>query len=172
VSLTSGLKRTARKVEKALTGEEPEIDLLDTLREEHEQVAVLLEQLVESSSAGKRRALLAEIKANLIPHLRAEEKILYDALIANRAKAVQQNGEEGHIEHQLADRTLKLLEKMDSPTSAGFGAGAKVLKELVEHHVEEEENNVWSDAKRLFTADQRKRMNRQYLAAKARVRVS
>ena len=172
MGLTTALKRTVRKLEKTVTGEEPEVDLLDTLREEHEQVAALLEQLTESSSASKRKSLLREIKANLIPHVRAEEKVLYDALIGNRAKAVQQNGEEGYIEHALADRTLKLLDKAESATSAEFGAAAKVLKELVAHHVEEEERNIWSDAKRLFTADQRKVLNRQYLAAKKRVRVA
>jgi hypothetical protein len=49
---------------------------------------------------------------------------------------------------------------------------AKVLKELIEHHVEEEESNVWSDARDNFSADECKVMNRLYLAKKKKVRVN
>jgi hypothetical protein len=61
---------------------------------------------------------------------------------------------------------------MSSPTSPEFSAGAKVLKELVEHHVEEEEKNIWSDIEDNFSNEDRIAINREFLAAKARVKVS
>ena len=51
------------------------------------------------------------------------------------------------------------------------GAGAKVLKELVEHHVEEEEKAIWSDVQDNFSDEQRVEMNRKFLAAKKRVKL-
>src|SRR6185312_15030495 len=135
MSITTSVKKATRKVEKAVTGEEPHIDLLDTLKEEHEMVQQLLKKLVESDRAAERKSLVRQIKANLVPHLRAEEKVLYDAIIAMKDKGARQDGEEGYIEHSLADRTLNQLEKMDKAMSPEFGAAAKVLKELVEHHV-------------------------------------
>jgi len=45
-----------------------------------------------------------------------------------------------------------------------------VLKELISHHIREEESNVWSDARENFSSDQRKVMNRRYLAEKKKVR--
>jgi hypothetical protein len=46
-----------------------------------------------------------------------------------------------------------------------------VLRDLVEHHVQEEESNVWSDAKKNFSAEERADMNRRYLAERRKVRV-
>jgi hypothetical protein len=46
-----------------------------------------------------------------------------------------------------------------------------VLKELVEHHIKEEECNVWSDVKKSFSEEDRFEMNVQFEAAKARVKI-
>jgi hemerythrin-like domain-containing protein len=107
----------------------------------------------------------------LVPHVRAEEKVVYDAVIALRDRDAKQDGEEGYLEHGLADKMLATLGKTTNAMSPEFGATAKVLKELVEHHVEEEESNVWSDVKKNFSDEQRYQMNIRYLAAKKVVRI-
>ncbi|HEU4548705.1 MAG TPA: hypothetical protein VFS01_03350, partial [Rhizomicrobium sp.] len=66
--------------------------------------------------------------------------------------------------------TLKKLEKLTANTPE-FKAAAKVLKELIDHHVEEEERNIWSLVRRNFSAEDRAVMNRDFLAAKKKVRV-
>jgi hemerythrin-like domain-containing protein len=171
MSLTTTLKKTARKIEKAVTGKEPEVDLLDTLKEEHEEVAELLKKLVDSESAPERKSLLKQVKKSLVPHARAEEKVLYDAIIAIRKKGPAKDGEEGYLEHGLADKMLATLSKIKNVKSAEFSAAAKVLKELIEHHVEEEERDVWSDAKGNFSAEQRCAMNKRYLQLKQKVKI-
>ena len=50
-------------------------------------------------------------------------------------------------------------------------AAAKVLKELVEHHIDEEESRVWKDVRENFPEAARREMNLRFLAAKSRVRV-
>jgi hypothetical protein len=172
MSVTTSVKKAGRTIEKAVTGEEPQIDLLDTLKEEHEMVQQLLSKLVDSDRAAERKALLRKIKTNLVPHVRAEEKILYDAIIAVKDKGPQQDGEEGYIEHSLADKTLAGLEKIKNAMSPEFSAAARVLKELVEHHVREEESAVWKDARDNFSTDERQAMNRRYLAAKKKIHVN
>jgi hemerythrin-like domain-containing protein len=131
----------------------------------------MLEKLVESKSAAERKSLLTSIKMALVPHLRAEEKVVYDAVLALRGKEQKEHAEEGYIEHGLGDKMLASLGKMKDAMSPEFSAGAKVLKELVEHHVEEEENNIWSDVKDNFSGEDRVAMNRKFLAAKTRVRI-
>ena len=161
-------------LKKSLTGEEADQadnDILDTLKQEHRDVAEMLEKLVESTSAAERKSLLNSIKNALVPHLRAEEKVVYDAVGALRGKEPQTHREEGYIEHALGDKLLTQLEKMSNMTSPEFSAGAKVLKELVEHHVDEEEKNIWSDVKDNFSDEDRVSMNKKFLAAKKRVRV-
>ena len=172
MSVATSVKKAVRKVERAVTGTEPETDILDTLKEEHELVASLLKRLVESDKSSERKSLVRQIKANLTPHVKAEQKILYDSIIAVKDKKAQQDGEEGYIEHALAERTLTSLDKIANAMSPEYSATAKVLKELIEHHVQEEESNVWSDARKHFSSDERKAMNQRYLTEKQKVRVS
>ena len=46
-----------------------------------------------------------------------------------------------------------------------------MLKELIEHHVKEEERNIWAQVRENFSAEQREQMNRDFLAAKKLVKV-
>jgi hemerythrin-like domain-containing protein len=148
-----------------------ETDLLDTLKKEHDEVKSLLSDLQKAETSAQRKSLVRRIKSALVPHTKAEEKVLYDAVIAVRDKQVQVDGHEGYIEHELASKTLQKLGAIENATSPKHKAAAKVLKELVEHHIVEEENNVWGDAKHNFSDDRRKQMNVAYLAAKSRVKV-
>jgi hemerythrin-like domain-containing protein len=172
MGIATKVKKAARQIEKAVTGETPEVDILDTLKEEHEMVSALLARLVDSDKPGERKSLVRQIKAALMPHIKAEQKVLYDALLAVRDKKAKQDGAEGYIEHALAERTLTDLGKLGSPLSPEFSATAKVLKELIAHHVREEESDLWSDAREHFESDERKAMNRRYLSEKKKVRVS
>ncbi len=152
--------------EAAVAGE----DILDVLKREHEEVAALLNRLVETDSGPARKRLVQQIKTALVPHLRAEEKVLYRAVIRLRDRRVRQHGEEGIIEHRLADNILAGLGRARSATSPQFEATAKVLRELMQHHVDEEEREIWQDVRENFSADERMRMTRRFETEKQRVR--
>ena len=174
MTLTSTLRNTGKAVADRLaiaTG--VETDVLDTLKKEHDEVAAMLKKLVDSDSAPERKKLLQQIKSALVPHVRAEEKIVYDAILTVRGGGdkAKTDGEEGYLEHEMADRMLAKLGKIANVKSPEFTAAAKVLKELVQHHVEEEERNVWADVRQHFTASQRIAMNAKYEAAKKRVKI-
>jgi hypothetical protein len=83
-----------------------------------------------------------------------------------RNKDAKTDGEEGFIENSLIAFLLKTLSGMRDKMTPRFGPAAKVLKEIVTHHVKEEEDDVWSDAKENFTTEQRQKMNKTYLAKK------
>jgi hemerythrin-like domain-containing protein len=166
-----GMIDTLKKTVSGTDVDETDNDILATLKQEHRDVAEMLERLVESTSAAERKKLLTSIKAALVPHLRAEEKVVYDAILALRGKEQKVHGEEGYMEHALGDRMLTQLGKMSDAMSPEFSAGAKVLKELVEHHVEEEEKNIWSDVENNFSDGDRIAMNKKFVAAKKRVKV-
>jgi hemerythrin superfamily protein len=171
MSIGTTIKKATRSVEKAITGVDPEMDILDTLAEEHEEVAALLQELVDAENSAKKRSLVKKIKAALVPHARAEEQVLYDAIIAVKDKKTKTDGEEGYIEHHIADTLLEDLGRIRDAMSPEFAAAAKVLKEMIEHHVKEEESTVWSDVKKNYDGEQRKAMNREYLALKAQVKI-
>lgn len=150
-----------------------ETDVLDTLKKEHDEVQELLPNLVDSDKAAERKSLLKQVKAALIPHSKAEEKVVYDAVIAAKSQKNknQIDGAEGYLEHALASQTLLKLDKITPMTSPEFTAHAKVLKELIDHHVQEEERNIWADVKENFDSDARIAMNLRFLAAKKKVKV-
>ncbi len=147
-------------------------DILDTLKHEHDEVKELLGKLVDTEKAAERTSLVKQIKAALIPHARAEEKVVYDAIIAQRDKESKVDGNEGYIEHKHADIALKRLDTIRPASSPEFTAAAKVLKELLEHHIKEEESNVWRDVRKAFDGDARVEMNRKFEAAKKKVKVA
>lgn len=148
-----------------------EADILDTLQMEHDEVQELLARLTESGSAREQKSLLARIKKALVPHTKAEEKIVYDAVLGLKGKEAKIDGNEGYIEHGLADQTLKKLGKL-KPNTPEFNAMAKVLKELLDHHIKEEERNIWAQVRGNFTDAQRARMERDFQAAKKKVRIA
>jgi len=172
MDLMRSLKRTGREIGDALAGTQTPPDILDTLKKEHDEVAEMLKALVESGSPTERRALVKKIKAALVPHIKAEQKVVYDAVIALRPKDAKQHGEEGYLEHRMAGEMLQLLGKISNAGSPEFLAAAKVLKELVEHHVQEEERDVWADVRDNFSDAQRAAMNVKFEAAKKRVKVA
>jgi iron-sulfur cluster repair protein YtfE (RIC family) len=174
MGLISTIKNSVTKAEFPFSpGDEAEggADILDTLKKEHDEVAEMLKQLVASDRGAERKALLGQIKTALVPHLRAEEKIVYNGIYALKDKGAKQDSAEGYMEHQLAEKMLATLDKIDEAMSPEFGAGSKVLKEMIEHHVAEEENNVWSDVKKNFSDEDRIEMNRKFEAAKRKVRI-
>jgi hemerythrin superfamily protein len=150
---------------------EGDSDILDTLQSEHDEVQDLLGKLGRSENGREQKSLVAKIKAALVPHTKAEEKIVYDAVLALKGAPAKVDGNEGYIEHGLASETLKKLDKLTANTPQ-FKAAAKVLKELVDHHIEEEERNIWTRVRENFSDEQRAGMNRDFLAAKKRVKVA
>jgi hemerythrin superfamily protein len=147
-------------------------DVLKTLKEEHNEVKGLLSELSDATGAAKRKELVKRIRKALVPHTQAEQKIVYDAVLALRDKEARVDGYEGYLEHELAASALKRLGSISNSTSPQHHATAKVLRELVTHHIREEESALWGDVKSHFSMQQRERMNRAYLAAKRRVRIS
>jgi hemerythrin superfamily protein len=175
MSVKTTVREATRAVTKAFSGKPQsaaETDILDTLKKEHDEVKALLAKLEDAESAALRRSLVKQIKAALLPHTKAEEKVVYDAVIALRDKEAQQDGHEGYLEHEWAAKTLQRLETIEPASSPAHKAAGKVLKELVEHHIKEEESAVWDDVRDNFSEEDRARMNVQFEAAKAKVRLN
>jgi iron-sulfur cluster repair protein YtfE (RIC family) len=174
MTFMNSIKKAGRSVGHAVKGTEPapdEIDILDTLKKEHEEAGALLKKLVDSDNAAERKATLKKLKTTLVPHLQAEDQVVYKAVLMLKGKKEKQDGNEGEMEHELASSMLAKLSKVGSATSPEFSAAAKVLKELIEHHVAEEERNIWADVKASFSEEDRFAMNVAFEAAKKKVRI-
>jgi hemerythrin superfamily protein len=89
MSVRTTVKEATSAVKKALRpGEDADLqtDILATLKKEHDEVKGLLSKLQKSESASERKNLVQQIKAALVPHTKAEERVVYDAVLALRDK--------------------------------------------------------------------------------------
>jgi hypothetical protein len=154
MGLKTVVEQAARAVGNTFSSSQTDMestDILDTLKKEHDEVKDLLENLIDAETPAQRRSLVQKIKAALVPHTKAEEKVVYDAVIALRDKDAQMDGHEGYLEHEWASKTLQRLGGIANAASPEHKAAGKVLRELVEHHIEEEERSVWEDVKKHFS---------------------
>jgi hemerythrin-like domain-containing protein len=127
-------------------------DAIALLTADHETVRGLLSQMEETTARGsaKRTTLLAKIAKEVRIHAQIEEEIFYPAYKeAAKTQEEEQLFFEAADEHGLVKIVLPALEKMD-PATVEFGAKAKVLKDLIEHHAEEEEEEMFPKAKKLL----------------------
>jgi hemerythrin superfamily protein len=127
-------------------------DAIARLKEDHQKVRKLLDQLEKSNekSGDRRTKLLAQIEQELKVHTTIEEEIFYPAYKAAAEKKDEiKLFHEAAEEHGVVDMFLPKMHEAD-PGSVEFSARAKVLKDLVEHHAGEEEKEMFPKARKLM----------------------
>jgi hemerythrin-like domain-containing protein len=124
-------------------------DAISMLKSDHTQVKRLLKQLskTEEDAADERKELLARIETELKAHTQIEEEIFYPQFRDAAGDSDAHLYFEAVEEHGLVDIVLPEMKETDS-SSEEFAAKAKVLLDLVEHHIEEEEDQMFPKAKR------------------------
>ena len=125
------------------------MDAIALLKADHDKVKKLLTELETTTERGvKTRAeLFSTIKGELTVHEIIEEEIFYPALKSHpKAKDIVL---EGYEEHHVVDLLMAELEQLDA-TDETWGAKALVMKENIEHHIEEEEGEMFKNARQVF----------------------
>jgi hemerythrin superfamily protein len=125
------------------------MDAIAMLKADHDKVKKLLDELETTTERGmKTRAeLFSTIKGELTIHELIEEEIFYPAL-KSHPKAVD-IVLEGYEEHHVVDLLMGELEDLDVADET-WGAKAVVMKENIEHHIEEEEGEMFPKARQVF----------------------
>ena len=129
------------------------MDALTLLKEDHERIKPLLAELKETTDRAEktRGELFSRIKQELTIHEIIEEEIFYPTLKAHpKAKEIVL---EGYEEHDVVDTLMGELDGMDA-TEETWGPKAKVMAENVEHHIEEEEGEMFKAARQVFDRDE------------------
>jgi hemerythrin superfamily protein len=129
------------------------IDAITLLKKDHETVRSLLGDL-ETATGARRAKLLAQVTQELKVHTTIEEEIFYPAYReAARKKDDQKLYYEAVEEHRVVDMVLP--DAGTGENNEELKAKAKVLKELVEHHAEEEETDMFPRARKLLDREER-----------------
>ena len=146
--------RSTRSTRSRSTAGQSRTDAIAALKADHRKVEELFSQLEKTSERGasKRTRLVAQIENEIKTHMRLEEEIFYPAF---REAVTKKDDRELYFEaleeHHGADMILKELKALD-PSDERFRAKAKFLKEMIEHHVEEEEGEMFPKARRAMGA--------------------
>jgi len=130
-------------------------DAIDLLMKDHERMRDLLGQLVDTTErrARKRKELLQAIARELEIHGRIEEEIFYPAFCEAGAEEEERACSEAKEEHRTMENLVIPDLEGTAPDAAEFGGRAKVLKELVEHHADEEEEETFPRAQEILSQD-------------------
>jgi len=127
------------------------MDAIALLKADHEKMKGLLNELEATTERGvkTRTELFATIKGELTLHEIIEEEIFYPELKAHpKAKDIVL---EAYEEHHVVDLLVGELEALDVGDET-WGAKATVMKENIEHHIEEEEGEMFKQARQVFDA--------------------
>ena len=124
-----------------MTTTQPE--LFQILVKQHREVDTMLTKLAELEHAGPRRSLFLVLKQQLLSHAKAEEKTFYKALARAGEKRDAKHAER---EHRDIEEAIVEVEGTGFADDSAWTKAMKKLTKTVQHHVEEEESDVFEAA--------------------------
>lgn len=134
--------------------------LFEALREDHDTQRTLLGLLIKThGDSDGREELFEKVKKALTRHAAAEERALYIPMM--ELDMTQEKARHSVAEHHEIDELVEELEDTDF-SSPGWLASARKLHELVTHHLDEEEQEVFQLAGRALSDDAKARLADTY----------
>jgi hemerythrin-like domain-containing protein len=131
------------------------MNALTLLKEDHDKAKKLMDELEKTTERGvkTRSEKWTKLLKDLTIHENIEEEIFYPALKAKDVKELNEIVLEALEEHHLVDDIVEQLK--DTPfDDEHWSAKFKVTKENVEHHIEEEEGEMFKLVRKEFTRDE------------------
>ena len=134
--------------------------IFEALKESHERQRKLAEILLTTSgNSAERIDTDQQLKTELAAHARAEERFFYSPLMKHDSGV--DLSRHGVAEHHEMDELVEILDETD-PSSPGWLAAAKKLKEKVFHHLEDEEHTFFQQAGKMLTYQQKQSLANSY----------
>lgn len=137
------------------------MNALEMLRQDHQEAMGMMDQLeMDDQEVGgqSKMAVFSQLKQALTLHTKMEETLLYPALQNN--EQTRDLISESYEEHQTVDEILSEMATM-SPSDGDFSTRLAELRENVEHHVEEEENEMFPKAEQILGQHRLQEMAKQ-----------
>jgi hemerythrin-like domain-containing protein len=123
------------------------MDPRQILKRQHREVRELFKR-IEKANGRQAPPLLEELTEKLQLHMRLEEEMFYPAIQELGSSKAEEMAMEAFEEHGVVKLVLEQLPGVD-PEDERFHAKMTVLEELIEHHVEEEEKEMFKQAEKL-----------------------
>ena len=143
--------------------------ILQDLHQDHEEVSGLIEQCLKTEASAERNQIFKEIMSMLIAHSEAEQQVLYKKMQKSDDEKARSFVFEGMNEHQIVEQQLQQMARTRNKASEQWTAHLTVLKELVNHHVKEEESTGFSCARNEFEREELEKMSGQFQRQKEKL---
>jgi hemerythrin-like domain-containing protein len=129
------------------------MDAMSLLKDDHRKVKKLLAELESTTERGvkTREELFTKVKQELVVHEAIEEEIFYPAL--KEHPKTKEIALEAYEEHHVVDTVMAEIEGV-AYDDEKWGAKFTVMKENLEHHIEEEEGEMFKQARQVFDQDE------------------
>ncbi len=139
------------------------MDILRMIENDHEKTLDALEELEDSTEkdATTRKKTWATLEKDLLAHMKGEEAVFYPALESE----IEDKILEAFEEHELVRMASAVLDKTAADDKRWL-AKLMVIKENVEHHIEEEEDEIFKAARRKLSEKELKEMGERFEDAK------
>lgn len=139
------------------------MNAIELLKQDHRKVEKLFQQVEKTEDNKQHERLFQQIKTELETHTHIEETVLYPAL--KKHEELKDLTLEAEEEHKQVKTLLREIERL-SDGSERFDAKLKVMQENVEHHVGEEENEMFPKIKQLYSSAELEQLGAELEAAK------
>jgi predicted outer membrane protein len=140
----------------------PQQGILRELHEDHQEVSKLIGEIMGTDDNKQRTTLFKQVMTMLIAHSNAEAEVLYKPMKKSDNEESRSFALEGENEHQHVEMQLKEMARAGTKTTETWTAKLTVLKELVEHHVKEEESTGFKCASAEFDQDELEKMGERF----------
>lgn len=141
------------------------MDILTLLKKDHDVVSELFASIEKTGDKAYKTKtnIFDTIYAELSLHVEIEETIFYPVI--EPFKETMPLTMESYEEHKLLKQLLSEIKDI-SPEDDVWQAKLTVLRELVEHHVREEENELFPKVRKVISLEERKSMGEEMQAIK------
>ena len=120
-------------------------DALTLLKEDHRSVKELFKEFENAKGDGRKEKLARQICFELTVHTTIEEEIFYPAC---KGKIDEDKLKEAYVEHDAAKLLIAEIEAGSGKTDDFFDAKVQVLGEQIDHHVKEEEDELFPEVRK------------------------
>ena len=139
-------------------------DIIDLILQDHKPLKKFIKIMKDTKqSESARRDAFEQFAPLLMTHAKPEAEVLYTEMKGDE-EALRVDGYEGEVEHDLAELMLKEIKA--TTNSDIWTAKVKVLAEIVEHHIQEEEDDVLPDFRKASEKELRIELGEKFLQAK------
>ncbi len=140
------------------------MDAIELLKSDHDKVNMLFKRFEQGGSTQEFDQLYSELDQELSLHANIEEQIFYPAV--RQYPELADLVKEAYQEHAEAKQKLSQIKTLDN-TSAEWGQQMTALMQAIQHHVQEEESEMFPKVREVMDQDQLQQLGQQLQQAKS-----